>query len=251
MLRPALRIILAVLLIAVCWTSIGAQSPSPVDTRSLNEMRWRMIGPHRGSRTKAVDGMPVNRTPSTSASSMAASGRRPTAGRTWPPIFDDQPTGSIGAIAVAPSDPNVIYVGTGEGQQRPDLSTGDGIYKSTDARQDLDAPRPARRAADRADRRRSAAIPNRLFVAALGHPYGPNTERGIFRSLDGGQSFEKVLYKDENTGGVDVTLDPNESATSSTRRCGRRGRARGRTATSAARAAACSSRPTAAPPGGR
>ena len=77
-------------------------------------------------------------------------------GRTWNPIFDDQPTGSIGAIAVAPSNPNVIYVGSGEGLQRPDLSVGDGIYKSTDAGQDLDAPRPARRPADPADRRRPA-----------------------------------------------------------------------------------------------
>ena len=129
-------------------------------------------------------------------------------GRTWTPIFDDQPTGSIGAIAVAPSDPNIIYVGSGEGLQRPDLSVGDGIYKSTDAgktwthlglRDGQQIPQIA------VDPRN----PNRLFVAVLGHPYGPNAERGIFRSTDGGQKFEKVLYKDENTGGNDVEMDPS------------------------------------------
>ena len=129
----------------------------------------------------------------------AASGRPTDYGRTWNPIFDDQPTGSIGAIAVAPSDPNVIYVGSGEGLQRPDLSAGDGVYKSTDAgktwthlglRDGQQIPQIA------VDPRN----PDRLFVAVLGHPYGPNAERGIYRSTDGGQTFEKVLCKDENTG---------------------------------------------------
>jgi photosystem II stability/assembly factor-like uncharacterized protein len=128
-------------------------------------------------------------------------------GRTWNPIFDHEPTGSIGAIAVAPSDPNVIYVGSGEGLQRPDLSTGDGIYKSVDAGQTWihlglrDGQQIPKIAVDPHD-------PNRLFVAVLGHPYGPNQERGIYRSTDGGKTFEKVLYKDENTGGNDVELDP-------------------------------------------
>src|SRR5581483_12018239 len=128
----------------------------------------------------------------------------------WLPIFDDQPTGSIGAIAVAPSDPNIIYVGSGEGLQRPDLSTGDGIYKSTDAGKTWqhlglrDGQQIPMIAVDPRD-------PNRLFVAVLGHPYGPNAERGIFRSTDGGQTFEKVLYKDENSGGADVAIDPANS----------------------------------------
>ena len=128
-------------------------------------------------------------------------------GRTWNPIFDDQPTGSIGAIAVAPSNPNIIYVGSGEGLQRPDLSTGDGIYKSTDAGKTWthlglrDGQQIPQIAVDPRD-------PNRLFVAVLGHPYGPNAERGVFRSTDGGATFQKVLYKDENTGAIDVVLDP-------------------------------------------
>jgi photosystem II stability/assembly factor-like uncharacterized protein len=128
-------------------------------------------------------------------------------GRTWQPIFDDQPTGSIGAIVVAPSDANVIYVGSGEGLQRPDLSTGDGMYKSTDAGKSWshlglrDGQQISQIAVD-------PARPNRVFVAVLGHPYGPNQERGIYRSTDGGQTFERVLYKDENTGGNDVAIDP-------------------------------------------
>jgi photosystem II stability/assembly factor-like uncharacterized protein len=128
-------------------------------------------------------------------------------GRTWTPIFDDQPTGSIGAIAVAPSNPDIIYVSSGEGLQRPDLSVGDGIYKSTDAgktwthlglRQAQQIPQLI------VDPRN----PDRLFVAALGHPYGPNEERGIYRSTDGGWTFERVLYKDENTGGSELAFDP-------------------------------------------
>jgi len=133
-------------------------------------------------------------------------------GRVWTPIFDDQPTQSIGAIAVAPSDPNVIYVGSGEGLQRPDLSTGDGLYKSTDAGKTWthlglrDAQQIPVIVVDPRD-------PKRLFVAVLGHPYGPNEERGIFRSTDGGASFQKVLFKSENVGAMDVALDPKNPQT--------------------------------------
>jgi hypothetical protein len=121
--------------------------------------------------------------------------------------LDDQPTGSVGAIAVAPSNPDVIYVGSGEGMQRPDLSTGDGIYKSTDAGKTWthlglrDGQQIPQILVDPAN-------PGRLFVAVLGHPYGPNAERGIFRSTDGGRTFDKVLFRDENTGGIDLAFDP-------------------------------------------
>jgi photosystem II stability/assembly factor-like uncharacterized protein len=134
------------------------------------------------------------------------------AGRTWKPIFDDQPTGSIGTVVIAPSDPNILYVGSGEGLHRPDLSTGDGIYKSTDAGKTWthlglrDAQQIPNIAVDPGN-------PDRLFVAALGHPYGPNEERGIYRSSDGGKSFQKVLSKDENTGGNDVDIDPSNPQT--------------------------------------
>jgi photosystem II stability/assembly factor-like uncharacterized protein len=179
-----------------------------VDPARFAEMRWRMIGPFRGGRTVAAVGIPSQPNVFYIGVNNGGVWKTTDSGRIWTPVFDDQPTGSIGAIAIAPSDPNVIYVGSGEGLQRPDLSTGNGMYKSVDAgkswkhlgmRQAQQIPMIA---VDPHD-------PNRLFVAVLGHPYGPNEKRGIFRSLDGGQSFEKVLYRDENTGGIDVVLDPS------------------------------------------
>jgi len=186
---------------------IGSVAARQYDTRLFGEMRWRSIGPYRGGRTKAVAGVPSQ--PNVFYIGVCNGGVWKTNdyGRTWKPVFDSQPTGSIGSIAVAPSDPNIVYVGSGEGLQRPDLSTGDGVYKSTDAgstwthlglRDGQQIPQIA------VDPRN----PNRLFVAVLGHPYGPNPERGIFRSTDGGRTFLKVLYKDENTGGYDVDIDP-------------------------------------------
>jgi photosystem II stability/assembly factor-like uncharacterized protein len=194
------------LVLVVAAETHRAQTAQPIDTRAFSEMRWRTIGPHRASRSKAVAGIAGQ--PHTFFMGVVNGGvwKTTDAGRTWIPIFDDQPTGSIGAIAVAPSQPSVIYVGTGEAQQRPDLATGDGIYKSIDGGRTWthlglrDTQQIAHIVVDPAN-------PNRLFVAALGHPYGPNEERGIFRSLDGGKSFQKVLYKDENTGGSDVAFD--------------------------------------------
>jgi photosystem II stability/assembly factor-like uncharacterized protein len=189
-----------------------AQGPATFDAGLFREMQWRNIGPHRASRTKALDGVPSQ--PHTFYIGVVNGGvwKTTDAGRTWVPIFDEQPTGSIGSLAVALSDPSVIYVGTGESQQRPDLATGDGIYKSTDAGRTWthlglrDSQQIGQIAVDPKDA-------NRVFVAALGHPYGPNTERGIFRSTDGGKSFERVLYMDENTGGADVTIDPSNPNT--------------------------------------
>src|SRR5437899_1288120 len=138
-------------------------------------------------------------------------------GNTWNPIFDDQPTGSVGALAVAASDPNIIYVGSGEGLQRPDLATGDGIYKSTDAGKSWAHLGPEKGGLRDAQQITAILVdpkdPNRVFVAAEGHPYGPNAERGVFRSTDGGQTFQKVLYKDENTGAADIAFDPTNPQT--------------------------------------
>lgn len=202
--RPAIVLFGLLSATVVGW----AQGPPSVEAGLFQEMRWRNIGPHRASRTKALDGVPGQ--PHTFYIGVVNGGvwKTTDAGRTWVPIFDDQPTGSIGALAVAPSDPNVIYVGTGEAQQRPDLATGDGMYKSVDAGRTWThlGLRDSQQIAQVVVDPRNA---DRLFVAALGHPYGPNTERGIYRSLDGGRSFERVLYRDENTGGADVLLDPS------------------------------------------
>ena len=184
---------------------------SAIDAQSLvnptAEMHWRHIGPFRAGRGRAVAGVPSQ--PNTFYISFDNGGiwRSTDFGSNWFPLFDDQPTGSIGAIAVAPSDPNIIYVGSGAGIIRPDLATGDGMYKSTDAGKTwihLGLRNSQMIAYIDVDPKN----PNRLFVAALGHPYGPNEERGIFRSTDGGQTFEKVLYKDEYTSGNDVRIDP-------------------------------------------
>jgi photosystem II stability/assembly factor-like uncharacterized protein len=169
-----------------------------------------MIGPFRGGRTVAVSGVPSQPNVFYMAPNNGGVWKSTDAGRTWAPIFDDQPTGSVGALAVAPSDPNILYVGSGEGLHRPDLSVGDGIYKSIDAGRTW-------RHLGLSDGRQIPAVlvdpkdPNRVFAAVLGHPYGPNAERGVFRSLDGGRSWQKVLYKDEDTGAIDLAFDPSNS----------------------------------------
>ena len=176
------------------------------------EMRWRMIGPFRGGRTVAISGTPQYPNLFYMAAVNGGVWKSTDYGRTWNPIFDHEPTGSVGALAVAPTDPNIIYVGSGEGLRRPDLAIGDGIYKSTDGGQSW------KHLGLRDGQQISAIIvdsrdPNRLFVAVLGHPYGPNAERGVFRSTDGGQNWSKVLYKDENVGAVDLAFDPTNSNT--------------------------------------
>lgn len=194
-----LRLLLPALLLLQ--NSVSAQQPV------FDALQWRCIGPHRGGRTVGAVGVPQQ--PGVFYIGVNNGGVWKTTdyGRTWTPIFDEQPTGSIGDVAVAPGDPNVLYVASGEGLQRPDLSVGDGIYKSTDGGKTWkntglrDALQIGGLAIDPAD-------PNRVFAAVLGHPYGPNTERGVFRTTNGGQTWEKVKYIDENTGAIQVAIDP-------------------------------------------
>ncbi|HEU4902337.1 MAG TPA: hypothetical protein VFT06_06070, partial [Flavisolibacter sp.] len=185
-------------------------SQAQTDTSFFHHLRWRMIGPHRGGRTVGAIGVPQQPNVFYIGVNNGGVWKTTDYGRTWFPVFDDQPTGSIGDVAVAPSNPNVLYVGSGEGLQRPDLSVGNGMYKSTDAGKTwhylgLEGVQQIGGLAI------DPANENRVFVAALGHPYGPNEERGIYRTTDGGKSWQKVLYIDENTGAIQVAVDPANS----------------------------------------
>ena len=180
------------------------------DTTALAALHYRYIGPE-GNRTDAVAGVPGD--PNIYYAGAASGGLWKTtdAGAHWDPIFDSQPVASIGAVAVAPSDPNVVWVGTGESFIRSHISIGWGMYRSTDAGKSWthigleNTGRIARIAIDPTN-------PDRALVAALGHAYGPQPDRGIFRTTDGGKTWDKVLFVNDSTGGVDVLLDPIESA---------------------------------------
>jgi photosystem II stability/assembly factor-like uncharacterized protein len=189
--------------------AVATARAQPIPAHAYQELRWRMIGPFRGGRTRAAAG--VTSRPDLFYVGQVDGGvwKTEDAGRTWQPIFDGQATQSIGSIAVARSNPDVIYVGTGEGLHRPDLSVGDGVYRSRDAGKTWthvgldDAQQIPQLAVDPKD-------PDRVFAAVLGHPYGPSEQRGVFRSLDGGKTWKRVLYKDANTGASDVAIDPRD-----------------------------------------
>ncbi|HTK94082.1 MAG TPA: hypothetical protein VL382_00470, partial [Terriglobales bacterium] len=170
-------------------------------------MQWRLVGPFRGGRCVAVAGVPSRPNVFYFGSVGGGVWKTENAGQTWTPIFDSQPIASIGAIAVSASDPNVIYVGSGEADMRSQISHGDGMYRSIDGGKTWrniglrDTRQIGRILVDPKD-------PNLVLVAALGHAYGPNEERGVFRSTDGGNTWQKVLYKDANTGAIELAWDP-------------------------------------------
>ena len=195
-------------LLVVLVVSEAADANAQALVSLTSEMHWRHIGPYRGGRGRATTGVPSQPNVFYITFDNGGVWRSTDYGANWVPLFDEQSTGSIGAIAVPLSNPSIIYVGSGAGIIRPDLATGDGMYKSTDAGKTWTH-------LGLRDTQMIAYIdvdpknPDRLFVAALGHPYGQNAERGIFRSTNGGQTFEKVLYKDEYTSGNDVRIDPS------------------------------------------
>ncbi len=183
-----------------------------VDPKFFQDLRWRSIGPARAGRVVAVAG--VRGEPEVYYFGSVGGGVWKTndAGRTWNPIFDSQPVASIGAIALAPSNPEIIYVGSGEADMRSSISTGNGMYKSNDGGKTwvliglADSRQIGRILIDPKD-------PNKLYVAALGHAYGPNPERGVFRSNDGGKNWQRILFKDENTGAIDLAFEPGNPQT--------------------------------------
>jgi photosystem II stability/assembly factor-like uncharacterized protein len=202
-----------VALVALAAGAPGAAAPPPDAATTLRSvLHWRPIGPFRGGRTVAATGVPGRPHEFYIGAVNGGVFKTTDAGRTWTAVFDDQSSASIGALAVAPSAPDTVYAGSGEGRQRPDLAVGDGIYKSTDGGAHWthlglrDAQQIPKIAVDPHD-------PNRIYVAVLGHPYGPSAQRGVFRSTDGGATFERVLFTDENAGAFDVVIDPSDAHT--------------------------------------
>ncbi|MCX6298492.1 MAG: glycoside hydrolase [Bacteroidetes bacterium] len=201
------KLVILILILLGCNLQTIAQ---PFSNQYFGAMEYRMIGPHRGGRTVGAVGVPSQ--PSVFYIGVNNGGVWKTNdyGRVWKPIFDKMNTGSVGDIAVSESNPNIVFVGCGEGIQRPDLSVGDGVYKSSDAGKTW-TNMGLKDGQQIGDIIIDPKNENRVFVAVLGHPYGPNTERGVYRSVDGGKNWERVLYKDENTGAIQVSFDPNNS----------------------------------------
>ncbi len=176
----------------------------------FSEMRWRLVGPFRGGRSLTAVGVRGN--PNLFYFGAVGGGvwKSDDAGTTWTPIFDSQPIASVGAIEVAASDPNIIYVGSGEADMRSDITYGNGVYKSSDGGRTWrhigleDSQQIGRILIDPAN-------PDIVFVAALGHAYGANSQRGVFRTTDGGKNWSRVLYKDDDTGAIDLAFDPADS----------------------------------------
>ncbi|HET9407678.1 MAG TPA: hypothetical protein VFO39_10610 [Candidatus Sulfotelmatobacter sp.] len=176
------------------------------EEKPFKGMKYRLIGPFRGGRSLTAAGIPGDPTTYYFGATGGGVWKSTDGAMTWNPVFDKEGSGAIGSLAVANSNPNVIYVGTGEACLRGNIAQGDGVYKS------LDGGKSWKNTGLRDSRAIGKVIinpmnPDIVFVAALGHPYGPNTERGIFRTTDGGKTWERVLYKDENSGGIDVEFD--------------------------------------------
>ena len=168
-------------------------------------MDWRLIGPFRGGRAVAVSGVPGDGTTFYFGAVDGGVWKTTNAGTTWKPIFDGEPVASIGALAVAPSNPKIIYVGTGETDIRSDLASGMGVYKSTDGGETW-------KYTGLKETRQIAKIvvdpgnPDIVYVGALGHAYGPNAERGVYKSTDGGATWQHVLDKGPELGVADLSI---------------------------------------------
>src|SRR5215470_13723958 len=195
----------------------AAASETPDESERKNEgdplfrgMKYRAIGPYRGGRSLTAAGLPSDLTTYYFGATGGGVWKSTDGAITWTPIFDRDGAPSIGSLAVAASDSNVLYVGTGEACIRGNISHGDGVWKS------VDAGKTWKNVGLKDSRAIGRVIinprnPDNVFVAALGHPFGPNTERGVFRTQDGGKTWEKILFVNENTGAIDVAFDPQNA----------------------------------------
>ena len=185
----------------------GRGAGAGVDPHLFQDLSWRSIGPFRGGRVLAVAGVPGDPLHFYFGAVNGGVWETRDAGRTWKPIFDMAGVGSIGALAIAPSNPKIIYVGTGEADMRSDIAQGTGLFRSDDAGAHW-------RTVGLSDTQQIGKIlvdprnPDVVLVAALGHPYGPNAERGVFRSTDGGRSWTRTLYRNPDTGAIDLVFRP-------------------------------------------
>jgi photosystem II stability/assembly factor-like uncharacterized protein len=208
------RLAVAVVLLLSVTNPVLGQNKNESDDSNQDPqfkgMQYRLIGPFRGGRSLTAAGIPGDPTTYYFGATGGGVWKSTDGAITWTSVFDKQAVSAIGSLAVAPSDPNIVYVGTGEACIRGNISHGDGVYKT------LDGGKTWKNVGLHDSRAIGKLIidPNNadtVYVAALGHPFGPNSERGIFRTLDGGKTWEKVLYKDENTGGIDIAFDPHNS----------------------------------------
>src|SRR6266571_3276240 len=209
-----LRSVTAIVVALISGSLLSQQiaSAQQYDPKLYSGLHWRMIGPFRAGRVNAVSG--VVGQPETFYFGSVGGGvwKTTNAGRTWTPVFDSASSASIGAIGVAPSNPDVIYVGSGEADMRDSIQFGDGMYRSTDAGKTwkhigLETTRQIGRVIVHPH------DPNIVYVAALGHPYGPHADRGVYRSADGGANWQKVLYKSDSVGAIDLAFDPSNPQT--------------------------------------
>jgi len=206
--RRVFRFLRFTLLLALCFSERMGLAQT-IASDAYSGMKWRMIGPFRGGKVNAVAGIPGDPAVYYFAANGGGVWKTNDGGTTWKPIFDSQPVASIGALALAPSNPNIIYTGSGENNMYADIAYGNGVYKSTDAGatwQHLGLEDTRHIARILVDPRN----PDIVLLAAMGHSFGPNVERGVFRSTDGGRSWKKVLYKDDLTGAVDLCFAPGD-----------------------------------------
>jgi len=207
--RAATMLLLAVVLVFARAGDVGAAGDAVhgVDPGLFAALHWRSIGPYRGGRAVAVTGVPGDARTFYFGAVGGGVWKSDNAGVTWRPVMDAQPVASIGALAVAPSDPATVYVGSGEADMRSDIAHGNGMYRSTDAGASWthigldDSQQIGRILVDPHDAKS-------LLVAALGHAYAPNTMRGVYRSSDGGATWTRTLYHDADTGAIDLASDP-------------------------------------------
>ena len=202
------RIVCCLMLPVACSVFLAqAVRAQEISEELYSALKWRMIGPFRAGKVNAVAGVPGNSAVYYFGADGGGVWKTTDGGNVWKPIFDSQPVGSIGALVLAPSNPNIIYVGSGVNGVYSDIAYGNGIYKSTDGGETWQH-------LGLEDTRHIARIlidprnPDIVLVAALGHSFGPNEERGVFRSVDGGKTWKKVLYKDSQTGAVDLCFEP-------------------------------------------